>query len=332
MSILKTDNKTVAVCMATYNGAAYLPAQIDSILAQTYKNRILFIRDDSSTDDTPSILREYREKYPEQIVLIEGDSEGKHGSNENFAKALKYVKENYDFRYFMFSDQDDVWLPEKIEKTLKAMRRKELETLRNTEERGFMQSDVPILIHTDLRVVDEKLDTLGESFVKYRALNPGVKDLSHLLAQNNATGCTMMWNKALNDIINLEDERVFQHDWWMSLAACCFGKIAFLNQSTILYRQHGNNVVGATKVNTLGFILKRLAGNNHVKDVCRNSVLQAEGFLENYRKDLSREQIRILETYADLYNHRKPYRVFQVIKGKYLKQGVVQIIGELMFI
>ena len=327
--------------MATYNGAAYLPMQIDSIIAQTYKNRILFIRDDSSTDDTVRILQEYREKYPEQIVLLEGNTEEKHGSNGNFAQVVKYVKENFDFQYFMFSDQDDVWLPEKIEKSLKAMRRKELEAMIEAENKGTLGDDenpgrgicpVPVLIHTDLRVVDENLNTLGESFVEYRALNTGVKDLSHLLAQNNVTGCTMMWNKALNNIVNLENECVFQHDWWMSLTACCFGKIAFLNQSTILYRQHGNNVVGATKVNTPGFIIKRLMGHNHVKEVCRNSVIQARGLLSEYRKDLSKEQISILEKYADLYNHGKLFRVARILKGKYLKQGIVQIIGELMFI
>lgn len=316
---IQIDDNTVAICMATYNGKKYLAEQIDSILKQTYTNRILFIRDDGSSDGTMELLREYREQYPDRIVLIENYSNGKNGAKNNFALILKYLKENYDFRYFMFSDQDDVWLPDKIEKTMRAMKEGE-------------NNHIPSIVHTDLRVVDENLQILGESFIKYRALNPQVKDLSHLLAQNNATGCTMLWNKELNELISIDDDRVVMHDWWFILAACCFGQIIFLNDSTILYRQHGNNVVGATRVNTLSFIIKRLSGNNHVKDTLQKSVLQAESFLDFYYDDLNEDMIHILEKYAGLYGHNKIVRVFTVLKGKYLKQGVVQIIGELMFI
>ena len=312
------DNNTVAVCMATYNGKKYLPEQIDSILNQTYTNSILFIRDDDSTDGTVDVLREYRNKNPERIILLENYSNGIKGAKNNFALLLKYIKENYSFQYFMFSDQDDVWLPNKIEKTMLEMKK--------------CNNSVPVLIHTDLRVVDEDLQTLGDSFIKYRALNPEVKDLNHLLAQNNATGCTMLWNKALNDLISMEDERVVMHDWWFVLTACCFGEIVFLNESTILYRQHGGNVVGATKVNTPSFIFMRLMGNNHVRDTLQKSVLQAGVFAEYYRDKLDEKQIETLEKFADLYRHNKIVRVFTILKGKYLKQGIVQVIGELMFI
>lgn len=344
---LRIDENTVAVCMATYNGAAYLKEQIESILAQTYSNFVLFIRDDGSKDETLQILKEYRENYPERIELIESASNGKKGSKHNFAAILSYVKAEYDFRYFMFSDQDDKWLPEKIEKSMKAMKRSEIDTDagKNTSEKTVCPAEEndksgikdnysckPILIHTDLRVVDENLNTLGESFIRYRALNPETKDLSHLLVQNNATGCTMLWNKALNDLICMEDDRVAMHDWWFVLAACCFGEIIFVNEATVLYRQHGDNVVGATKVNTPGFIVKRLSGSNHVKDTLHMSVTQAGAFADYYRDRLSDDQIKILVKFADLYNHNKIVRVSTILKGKYLKQGAVQIIGELMFI
>ena len=318
--------------MATYNGAAYLKEQIESILAQTYSNFVLFIRDDGSTDETVQILKEYRENYPERIELIESASNGKKGSKHNFAAILSYVKAEYDFRYFMFSDQDDKWLSDKIEKSMKAMKNSENDADNKAGIKDYNYSCKPVLIHTDLRVVDENLNTLGESFIRYRALNPETKDLSHLLVQNNATGCTMLWNKALNDLICMEDDRVAMHDWWFVLAACCFGEIIFVNEATVLYRQHGDNVVGATKVNTPGFIVKRLSGSNHVKDTLHMSVTQAGAFADYYRDRLSDEQTKILVKFADLYNHNKIVRVSTVLKGKYLKQGVVQIIGELMFI
>lgn len=314
------DENTVAICMATYNGAAYLSEQIESILKQSYSDWVLFISDDGSSDGTKEITDEYVKRFPEKIISLEKKNNAKKGAKANFAFVLENAKKSGDFGYFMFSDQDDVWLPDKIKITMERM--KKLETEKNC----------PVLIHTDLKVTDGKLNVIGESFIRYRALKPEVKDLSHLLAQNNATGCTMMWNRALNDIISLEDDGIVMHDWWMVLVACCFGTIDFVDEPTILYRQHENNVVGATKVNTIGFIIKRLLGNNHVKDTLKRSVNQAKVFSEMYHDRLNEEDLRIIDRYGDLYEHNKFSRVSTVINGKYLKQGIVQIIGELMYI
>lgn len=316
----KIDENTVAVCMAAYNGAAYISEQIDSILKQSYSNLVLFISDDGSDDGTGEIISEYAKKNPDRIIVLKKDRNLPKGAKANFAFVLEEAKENGDFRYYMFSDQDDFWLPDKISKTMERM--KDLEK----EKAG------PILVHTDLLVTDADLNIIGESFIKYRALKPDVKDLSHLLAQNNATGCTMLWNRELNNLISLKDEGIVMHDWWLVLTACCFGTIDFVNEATIMYRQHENNVVGATKVNTLGFIIKRLLGNNHVKDTLKKSVNQAKVFSDFYREKLDEESLQIIDRYASLYEHNKFARISTVIKGRYLKQGMVQIIGELMYI
>ena len=314
------DKDTVAICMATYNGERFLREQIDSILAQSWKNWILFIRDDGSGDQTPELLRAYAASYPERIVLID-EPELKGGSaKKNFALILNWVKARYDFGYFMFSDQDDVWLEHKITVCMKRMKREEA------------KQEGPVLIHTDLKVVDQELNLLGESFFAYRALDVKKKDLRHLLVQNNLTGCTMLWNRRFNEWLDLENDAIAMHDWWMALAASSFGRIVCIRQPTILYRQHGDNVVGATRVNTLSFILKRLAGNAHVKEVFQMSVVQARFFLKTYRKQLSKEQIKQLEAFTDITNHRKPVRLWIVLKGGYWKQGIVQIIGELLFL
>lgn len=313
------DN-TVAICMATYNGATYVKEQIESIEQQSYKNWVLFIRDDNSTDDTVSIIKEKAKKNPGKIILIEDDSIQGGSSKKNFAGILKWVSCNYDFNYFMFSDQDDYWLPYKVEMAINKV--KVIEEIYNG----------PILIHTDLKVVDKDLNVIGESFIKYRALDPNVKDINHLLIQNNVTGCTMCWNKRLNDILDISDDSVAMHDWWMALVATCFGKIEFIKEPTIQYRQHGRNVVGATRVNTLAFIFKRLFGNAHVKETLHMSVRQAEAFLNYYEKDLTHKQILEIRRFSELYKHNKISRMFIVLKNGYLKQGLVQIVGELMFI
>lgn len=317
---MNINEDTVAICMATYNGEKYIEEQINSIVQQNYDNLVLFIRDDGSKDNTKEILNKLEKEHPNKIVIINDNSLKGGSSKKNFAAILGWVNSNYNFNYFMFSDQDDVWMEDKVKKCIDCIK---------TEESNGM---CPILVHTDLKVVDEKLDVLGDSFFKYRALNPNTKDLRHLIIQNNITGCTMLWNKELNNILNIEADAVAMHDWWIALTASAFGKILCIDQPTILYRQHNNNVVGATKVNTLSFIIKRLTGSSHVKETLNLSITQAKEFLNYYREKLSSEQINIIEKYANIMNHNKIIRVYTVLKEKYLKQGLIQIIGEILFI
>ena len=310
----------VAIMMATYNGARFVEEQIESIIAQTFREWTLYIRDDGSTDDTLRIIERYARDYEGKIVVIDDPSIVGGSSKANFAGIHAWVTENDPSDYYMFSDQDDVWLSNKVEITLKKMI--------EVERRGHC----PVLVHTDLQVVDENLDVLGESFFRYRALNPDFTDLPHLLIQNNVTGCTMCWNKELNALLDLTSKNVAMHDWWITLAASVFGSISYVPQATILYRQHGSNVVGATRVNTLGFILKRLLGSARVRETLRLSKTQAEEFLRCYRGSLSSDCIATITQYVGLFSHSKPGRVCTAIKGRYLKQGPIQVIGELLLI
>lgn len=306
--------------MATYNGARFIDEQIKSILAQTYKNWVLYVHDDGSTDDTIRILEQYQQAYADKIVIINDCSVVGGSSKANFAAIHTWVTKHMPSDYYMFSDQDDVWLPNKVEITLRRI----VEVERRKQG--------PVLVHTDLQVVDENLSVLGESFIRYRALNPKYTDLPHLLIQNNVTGCTMCWNKELNALLDLTSDNVAMHDWWITLVASVFGSISYVSQSTILYRQHGSNVVGATRVNTLGFILRRLTGSSHVKETLQLSKFQAEAFLECYRHELKPQQIATLEGFIRLFSYVKPKRIAAAISGGYLKQGPIQIIGELLYL
>lgn len=320
MEHIQINHSTVAICMATYNGEKYLSEQIDSILNQTYSDWILFIRDDNSKDSTGEIIQRYSLKYKEKIVWITDPSLAGGSAKKNFASVLSWVSTHYNFCYFMFADQDDVWLDSKIEKSMNLLREQEA------------KENIPVLVHTDLKVVDQDLTVLGNSFFAYRALDPDRSDLRHLLIQNNVTGCTMLWNKALNELLAIQSDTVAMHDWWIALAACCFGKILVLKEPMILYRQHGNNVLGATRVNTLGFIIRRLLGSNHVRKTLQMAVEQAGGFLFCYEGRLDEEQRRTVRLFSQLYNHNKLVRVATVCRESFLKQGMVQIIGELLFI
>lgn len=315
-------HKYIAICLATYNGESYIKQQLDSILNQTCQDWILFIRDDCSTDETLSILKSYAKQYSEQIVIIPNSSEKSSGSKNNFAAILNWINAHYHFSYYMFSDQDDVWLETKIEDSLNKLQKTEKQRSTST----------PILLHTDLQVVDQDLNPLGESFFQYRALNPNVTDLSHLLVQNNVTGCTMMWNQALNQLLNLENDQIAMHDWWITLAASCFGTIVCLKKPTILYRQHRKNVIGATRVNTPKFLIQRITGNTQIKETLNLSITQAKTFLDVYQKDLTSDQLRTLYTFVGIMQQNKLLRIITAFRYHFLKQGTIQIIGELLYL
>ena len=314
------DENTVAICMATYNGGQYLEEQIESVIKQTYGNWILFIRDDGSTDQTHGILQKYTLQYGQKIVWIRDGSLEGGSANKNFASILHWVTQRFAFSYFMFADQDDVWLENKIERSLRLMQEYEA------------GGEIPLLVHTDLKVVDQELAVLAESFFGYRSIDPDVTDLPHLLIQNNVTGCTMLWNRALNDLLDIQNGSCVMHDWWAALTACAFGKILCLKEPTVMYRQHGSNVVGATRVNSPGFVLKRLKDIGHVRRTLRMPMEQAAAFLQHYEGMLTDEQKRILRVFSQLHSRSKPARIMTVCRESFLKQGWIQILGELLFI
>ena len=314
------NKNTIAICMATYNGELFLAQQLDSILTQTYQDWILFIRDDHSTDSTVQILQRYAEQYPDKLVLINDAALTGGSAQKNFATILHWVSQRYAFPYFMFADQDDVWLDNKIELCIRLMQQNESDRT------------VPTLVHTDLTVVDRQLGVLGNSFFAYRALNPDTTDLRHLLIQNNATGCTMLWNSALNRLIDLSSDDVAMHDWWIALTASAFGQILCVKEPTMLYRQHGQNVVGATQVTSLRYILKRLTGGNHVRQTLHLAVAQATAFQSHYSEHLTEKQHTLLQAFSGLYSKGKLARIATVFRYGFWKQGIIQIIGQLLFI
>lgn len=310
---------TIAILMASYNGERYIKEQIESIINQDFSDWHLFISDDGSTDNTLSLEKSYQEKFPQKITVVENMT-NKHGSKYNFFNLVNIVL-NEKYNYFMFSDQDDVWKKNKVSDTFNLMKQAKNNT------------SVPILVHTDLEVVDENLNTLGNSFIKYRALDPRYKDINHLLIQNNVTGCTMMVNRPLLvKALQFEDiDKIAMHDWWFALVASIYGEIYFLNESTIKYRQHGGNVVGATNVNSLAFIIKRVIGKDHVKDTITMSIRQAQQLLISYN-DISQEKKELISRFVDIKRLNKLERIKFVIKSKILKQGIIQICGELLFV
>lgn len=220
----------IDILLATYNGEKYVAEQIESILKQSYSNIKLIISDDCSQDETRKILEKYKIKDKRVEIHLQ---EKNLGYIKNFEYLLKQVKNNI----YMLSDQDDIWLPEKVEKTLKTLNKENAD-----------------MVFGDLEVVDKNLKTIYPSFGDFMLLNGKIKKyinsnkLNYLY--NCVTGCTIMSKKKfLNKILPLPtNSKYVAHDHWMSLIVSFNGKMAYMTNKYIKYRQHGNNEIGTNKV------------------------------------------------------------------------------------
>ena len=223
----------IAILMSTYNGEKYLREQIESFFSQTFKDWKLFIRDDGSKDNTKSIINEYTSKFPEKIVYIDSSPTNK-GIGESFMHLLKVV----DAEYYMFSDQDDVWLPQKIELTFRKL-------LSLEQQHG---NSMPIGVFTDLCVTDDKLNVIMPSLWKGDNRNPELIRNFYIQWTNRhcVYGCTMMLNRAVKSIVFPYHQAYgFIHDIWIEYILIHEGVYDYIDEPTILYRQHGTNAVGA---------------------------------------------------------------------------------------
>lgn len=305
----------ITVLLAVYNGEKYLREQINSLLNQTVKDIKIIIRDDGSTDLSKDIIKEYREKYP--FVITEICGEPQKSASGNFSQLLY----NCDDDYIMFCDQDDVWMPQKIEKTLEAMKIAE-----GTDKK------TPVLVHSDLTVTDADLNVISNSFFAFQKLYPQSITLSQLLVQNYVTGCTVMINRALKEKCKKIPETCIMHDWWLAIAAQIFGKIVCISQPLIYYRQHSNNQVGAKASYGLSYIRRKLATLNEVRKNYNDTYTQAASVLEMYSEKMSQDNRRLLEIYISIPQKNKFERIRIMRKYGFKKCTPLRVIGQYIFI
>ena len=235
--------RSVAILLATYNGERFIEEQLDSLMNQTQKPDLIIISDDHSSDGTWDILQRWRAKYMD-VIEIHKNTTGRHGHVGNFSYLCELAKKS-DCDYFLFCDQDDVWLKEKSQLLLSEC----------IEQEALHSPDFPILVHSDLIVVDEQLNEIAPSFFKYQGLPlASVLSFPKFLIQNNVTGCASLINRALLEKATPLPNEVMVHDWWFALVAKAEGSLCFFDKALIKYRQHGGNAIGAKGAhNSLGF-------------------------------------------------------------------------------
>lgn len=265
------DDKII-VLMSTYNGEKYLEAQLDSILNQTYKNIELWIRDDGSSDNTVKILRRYKTVY-DNIQIIEGKN---IGASRSF---LSLLKDAPCVNYYAFSDQDDIWLPPKIEIAVNALKK---ENDKN-----------PLLYCSSLMVVDNNMVELGVMH-KDTILKKGSS-----LVDYKGTGCTMLFNdRTRNLVLNHLPDNLLYHDMWVYHTCVFLGKVVFDNTPHILYRQHGGNAVGweitfKDKIRSRWRSLHHLRDQHYRENEAKQLLLAYDSLLSIKDKEL----IRIVSDY-----------------------------------
>jgi len=223
----------VYILMATFNGERYLRAQLESIRGQSLCDWVLLVRDDGSTDQSTRIVRDYTARDP-RIILI-SDTFGHLGPVRCFACLLQLA---YDqgARYVACSDQDDIWLPEKLADACAVLVALEA---RDGES-------VPTLVHSDLEVVNAHLLPISPSFMHFERINnPASPPLPVVVVQNHVVGCTLTANRALLALALPVPPDVRMHDWWLALCAKAAGTVHFLPKVSVKYRQHGRNTLGA---------------------------------------------------------------------------------------
>lgn len=222
--------KKIAVLVSTYNGSEYLRQQLDSVISQKDVEVSIVVRDDGSSDGTIEILKEYEKKG--LLRWYTGENLKPLGSFMH----LLFNSEPAD--YYAFCDQDDVWLPTKLKDSVALMEKTESTNLGR-----------PIIIHTDMKVVDSELNIICNSFWDCNGIRPDIlNNFIDLACYNGVNGCTILMNNCARDLIKLKyfEQTQFIHDVFCALTVSANGGIInYLDEPTLLYRQHLGNVVGA---------------------------------------------------------------------------------------
>ena len=276
------DSSSIDVLLATYNGARYLRPQIDSILGQEDVSFRILVRDDGSVDETPALIEHYRRTRPDRFIRVGGSDH--LGAVGNFACLLREAKAPYA----ALSDQDDVWAPHKLRTLLGVMR--DLESRHGP--------DTPLLVHSDLTVVDETLRERHSSFWRYSGFDPGATSLPRLLIKNTVTGCASLVNRALIELALPVPRAALVHDYWLALVAGAAGRLGIVEEPLVAYRQHPRNVIGARPYR-LKALPGRLAGGFAQWDMGALR-RQAAALSERCHASLAPEYRTLIEDFVNL--------------------------------
>jgi glycosyltransferase involved in cell wall biosynthesis len=278
-------SKKLSVILTTFNGAAFIEKQIQSILKQNTAPDEIIICDDNSTDETVSLLNTFINN--KLIKLFVNDK--RLGVVENFKKAARLAQPG---NWLVFADQDDIWAPQKL--------------MRLMDEMQLMDDgSIPALIYSDLSIIDKNDIVISGSFWAAQKIRPEKIKLATLLYGNVVTGCTMIINYPMAEEFFKMDNANFLHDEWLALIAYSFGKAKFLRDKLVFYRKHESNVTFSEDYKVPGFKDSIKGDVDHLSGKKRflpHEFELAKAFLLKYRNRLSSKQINIIEQFINQEN------------------------------
>lgn len=220
----------ISVALAYYNGGEYIQEQLDSILKQLKKEDEVILSIDRADDGSRELL-EKKTAEDGRIHLLEGPGKG---VVQNFAHAITHCHGDIIF----LSDQDDIWREDKVKKVMDA----------------FEKSGMPVILH-DAQIVDKDGRETGEGTLF--ALRGSRSGIIKNLWKNSYVGCCMAFQKEILPVILPIPEEMYMHDYWIGTAGECLGGTAFLAETLIGYRRHGDNVTDLHHGSLLFMIRKR---------------------------------------------------------------------------
>ena len=278
----------IEILLSTYNGEYYLTSFINSLLRQDYTDWSLIIRDDGSTDKTKNMLMSLQSSRPDKFRVVESPL-GNIGVVESYSTLLRISSADY----VMMADQDDIWLPGKVRLTLDAMRRQEQKAAAGR----------PILVHTNLTVVDQNLRTLAPSYWAYQGLVPSRgRRFPRMMVENVVWGCTAMLNRPLIGLLGNIPEGADHHDWWIGLVAAALGDIVSLQEPHILWRRHGQNVSYISGIDraSLWALTDMGSAQRKLKSLFSENRQRVRLFLEVYRDKMKQKDIDAATAFLNL--------------------------------
>ena len=288
----------ISICMTTHEGERYIKQQIESILCQSLLPYEIIVCDDLSSDSTVNILKSLKKESP---VIHLYTNQKQIGVKKNFSKSIRLAKGDY----VALSDQDDFWLPFKLELCYKKML--ELSLKYNPE--------TPILIFSDLSITDKNLKVIKKSMLNFNGANPNLTKFEDLMLGNIVTGCTIFMNQALVKKVGDIPQDCHMHDFWIALVASVYGIIGFVNEPTILYRQHDSNTLG-TSVNN---IVVRIFGFFNRKYLLKPFYNQISIFYNLYFDDLPMETKKTINSFFKLYKSNYIQKKYYFLKYNFLR-------------
>ena len=315
-------SSTIDVICSVLNGERFLSEFLDSMQRQTHRDWRLWMRDDGSSDASVDIMRA-RATGDARVHLIHVG-----GPRLGIAGAYGWLLERVqrDARYVMTADADDIWLPNKMERTL--------ETMRKAEASGSVET--PILVHTDLIVVDEDLNVIHESFWTLTSYDPEPATLRRQIVRNLVAAPTLMLNAALCNVIGTTPAVARYQDYWFGLVAAALGRIVAVREATVLYRQHASNSVGAgdsrMTLNRLpAIIANSLRNKAKFRDDLEHSAAQAQELLERYGDRLSSADRQLLGAFARMPRRSFLARKIDLVRYRVLPEtSFLQAVGILL--